>query len=41
MLLGWYVFNPKLSIVLPDKIQSPDIFMIIASSPDTLKILFE
>ena len=32
---------PKLSTVLPDKIQSPDIFIIIASSPDILTILFE
>ena len=43
-MLGWYVASPKLSTVLPvipDKIQSPDIFIIIASSPDILTILFE
>ena len=28
-------------MVLPDKIQSPEIFIIIASSPDILTILFE
>ena len=41
MLLGWYSLIPKLSTVLPDKIQSPDIFIIIASSPEILTILFE
>ena len=32
---------PKLSTVLPDKIQSPDILIIIASSPDILTILLQ
>ena len=41
ILLGWYVVSPKLSTVLPDKIQSPDIFIIIASSPDILTILLQ
>ena len=39
ILLGSYVSVPKLSTVLPAKIQSPFIFIIIASSPKILTML--